>query len=446
MSGFNRNALLKAGLLARNQLSHVNGGCAWGSFVLANSNDIVLSPGFTTAAGFFWTNKSDDPLNTEGQADCFLSFGIAVYDGSAWQQGTVGSRALDNLSSAQKSGGFFRGSSCVCSVSTSASPGIAFELAVSSRTSTTLTLQLTSGAAPPSRIHYLLLSDQICTNAKGVTFNDNNTTGNQDVTSLSFQPNLLVALSTRDNNQLGGNTEFGDDDCGVGFYDGTNQFQCAHNFEAATTNPDAHRYFDSTRLYVQSNDGKNFFRYGQGAGFLSNGFTINVQAAPVIAWNRVVFALQLTNVKVLTFNTRTDGTGFNTGTIGFLPEGFLAMSHCTAESTSLTRDTDLKHTIGGGLDENRQSCIAGSMEDTTNPGEASNHTRYDCIYCRPDLAGGSEGRLAVTGMDATDIDLVMDDPDPDAAIVGLIAFGPAGEAGVPFLPLFKRQDNPLLRM
>lgn len=164
--------------------------------------------------------------------------------------------------------------------------------------------------------------------------------------------------------------------------------------------------------------------------FTADGFTIDItqdndDAYPFLALRGGSFAIK-------EFLTKTDGTDIVIP-IGFRMAGGIIVSHHTTESVDDdTTQLTLLGSHGVFSSPTERGCHFVYAEDGVPTMRTASGLRNDAVYARMTQAASPvvAGLGDIKQIDPTDLVLVMDDPDPDAAHGVLVAFGPVATAAL----------------
>ncbi len=164
--------------------------------------------------------------------------------------------------------------------------------------------------------------------------------------------------------------------------------------------------------------------------FTSDGFVVNVtqdndDAYPFLALRGGSFAIE-------EFVTKTDGADIVIP-VGFRASGGIIVSHHTTESVDDdTTQVTLLGSHGVFSSPTERGCHFVYDEDSEPTMRTASGLRNDSVYARMTQAASPvvAGLGDIKQIDPTDVVLVMDDPDPDAAHGVLIAFGPTATAAL----------------
>lgn len=165
--------------------------------------------------------------------------------------------------------------------------------------------------------------------------------------------------------------------------------------------------------------------------FDADGFTHNALEAPGSAHIAFYVALAGCRVGVTNVATRTDTTGDITATVlPVSPRALLFLSHAKATSTQDTLQNDNELSLGvaavpsvGGAPTQVAACVtdkwfAGAANSVIGTAHA-----FNACYVNMDQAGALEGRMQVLSVEPNGFTCRMDDADPGAARVGVMAIG-----------------------
>lgn len=144
--------------------------------------------------------------------------------------------------------------------------------------------------------------------------------------------------------------------------------------------------------------------------------------------------------RVDSFSTATDTTPFNGPALGFSPALALLTSVCRAASTADTPTDHAQMSAGSAVSASDRAALAVVDQDSPTTGNVGNAIEYDAVYINLSTTPAVQGLMDVATW-ADPIQFVMDDADPSAALVGLIAWGDA-PAGHIVTSQFNRGQRP----
>jgi len=146
--------------------------------------------------------------------------------------------------------------------------------------------------------------------------------------------------------------------------------------------------------------------------------------------------------------TRTDTTGFNGPTNGFIAEAALFASCNRAASTADTPTAHSAMSIGAGISTTERVAQSMFDQDATANCESAVAIAHDAVYTSITTADAQDGLMDITSVAADPWTLVMDDADATASFVGVASWGPnaGGAAATPHGPLGLPLNGPFGRL
>jgi len=385
----------------------------------AAGTTVPITVGFQPKVVIFWESGRTESTDTELLGNEQRGFGVAV---TPTDRRVICSQSQDAQSSAVVDRAH-RADAAICSMTTGGAIDGLGDL--SSMDANGFTLIIDDAFATDLRIHYLALGGSAITTAATGMFTEPAVAGNQDVTTVGFQPDAVVFFSAGIATDPPGTAT--DSKLMIGYAAGAGNPNDAVWIGAS----DDGQGTMVTRSYHRAGESVAMFDAGETVtdarasvtAWLSNGFTLNwVERAS----NRRVFYLALKggSYAVGDVLTRTtSGTVVETG-VGFSPVASLFLSHNKAQSTADTPQANDELSIGAfGSTANRG---AQCVNDWNGVGTSVVGTgvEHDELYCNMDGAGNPEGLMGIQSIDSDGFTLSMDLPDPAAEFVSYLAFGP----------------------
>lgn len=294
------------------------------------------------------------------------------------------------------------------------------------------------------RIHYMALGGADLTDAETGIFDESGSTGNRDITSVSFQPDCVLFISS--NSPSASSAGNADSGTMIGFATSSSERGVVlgvSNSGSSTMNTRAYSYSGECIARPASNILSIITRVDF-VSFLSNGFRLNGLEEGGGSSRTHYLALKGGNYKVGNLLTRTDGNDITESGFGFTPTGVLFLSHCKAESTQDTWDDDDEISIGAASATDERAAIGNIDEDNTANAEVALGQQHDGVYLNIATDDTAEGIMDLKSLDADGLTCVMDDADASAAIVHYLAFGPAAAVGTGVKNPLLMGRNPLI--
>jgi hypothetical protein len=279
------------------------------------------------------------------------------------------------------------------------------------------------------RVHYLALGGDSITNAKASHFTMANALGNQAVTGVGFQPDLVILAGRRSTSDANVWTAGSSFTIGAA-RSSTQRAVLANAIVDAAATTDTARYCNDIECYTTNPQGGGSTL--DRADFVSmdaDGFTVNWLEAG--AANRVHYlAIKGGNFLVgsLLTSTTLGATISETG-FGFAPSAVLMVSHGTSESVQDTKQTHFMLSVGAATGMAERVACALRDEDLVATENCASAVEYDEVYANLNTATDTiDGLMDLQSMDADGFTAVMDDADPAQSFVWYVAFGPAEAA------------------
>lgn len=373
---------------------------------------------------FWWTGQPTSVADVISEIDFRLGWGAASSTSARWTAATQS----DHGAATSATDRAFRTDACIASLTTAgAIDGLAD---LQSLDSGGFTLVIDDAFATGLRVSWLALGGSDLTGIHVGSFNSPNATGSFDVTTLSFQPEALLIVSTGSN--LTPTTQGA---LSIGAATAASQFCYAGTSRDSAGTASTRAYARSTNLfsaYSHAGTPPTIVDLASLSSFLSNGFRLSYAAATTAT---VLFvALRGAQFKVGSFVTQTDTTtpmaqaGF-----GFSPSAALLVSACRAESSAGTATADNEISVGAFTSTSSRNAQSVNDQDTPTTMDIGVALEHDCIYANISNAATKaiEGLMDVQSVDSGGFTAIMTDADPTANFVWYLAFGPAA-APLPF--------------
>lgn len=301
--------------------------------------------------------------------------------------------------------------------------GADFEADLASFDADGFTLNVTNLPAAQVIIHYLALAGDI-TGAKAGTFTANTSTGNQAVTGVGFQPELVLFLHARATALPTAATHFF---LGVGAMDSAgdqaSSFVMSENGAAAAN---VCVIQQTNTAIVAPTGGMAIDCEGDYVSMDSDGFTVNWTNAPASAWVIGYLALAGGDYHVYNDLQRTStGTEAYTGA-GFEPAAMLAFSvNDTADGAI---DTNLFKLTVGGTDGASEGYAWGGVTDNSDPSDTQQKTATDKTIAFCTVGSTTDAEADLQSFDNDGFTLDWTTADATAREFWGILFGPAAAA------------------
>lgn len=389
---------------------------------ILGSTIVITGVGFLPKVVFFWWSGRSESTDTIGRASSSRGFGAAA---SASDRRAVTSRSIDAAAAADT----YAGHDAAACIVTSTNTAIDGALDLQSMDADGFTLVVDDVMPRDLRVHYLALGGDSLTDIATGQFQEAAATGDQDVTSLSFQPDSVLFFSSgrtvappvgQGNNPLMIGAATGSSNQGV---------WCGRSRNAQSTIV-ADTYCTAGEcIALISSTASTVTCRADFSQFLSNGFRINW--AEVTAGGRYIFyvALKGGNYRVDNLLTQTDTvTDIVESGFGFQPSSALFVSSGKIESTSDTTQADDKLSIGAFSGLTARGAQGTLDENALADSEVTTAIELDEVYVNIAADSTVQGLMDVKSVDSDGFTMIMDDADPAQAFVWYMAFGSAAGA------------------
>jgi hypothetical protein len=294
----------------------------------------------------------------------------------------------------------------------------------------TIVVDIDAATASATRVHVLCLGGDDITNVETNSFTKAAATGNQAVTGVGFQPDMVFFLTTGEAGPLP------DSDSAARYSLGaarsSSQQVVLHAFSEdaiAASNTDRYSRFDECVLARINGTFAN--QRGSLVSLDADGFTINwlegTTAIPVL-----YLAIKGGGWHIGNSATATSLTTVATSGYGFTPKGVMVLSHCrTAQNTAGVMAVDMTLSVGAADSPTSRGCHSNFEFDASGTSNIFQGISYDEVYQNLTGGGGMVGEMDLQSLDADGVTFVMDDADPTARVFGYIGFGdtPAAAGG-----------------
>lgn len=277
-------------------------------------------------------------------------------------------------------------------------------------------------------IHYLAIGGSDLTNVASVTVAEPGATGNQNITTVGFQP-----------------------DCAIGFMGGHGAVNAADTFSSWGIGVAAGSTPNGAILIGNSDDGAgtsetmSYCRAGEFlagcftnavsdratlTAWLSNGFTLN-WAERTAGFNARVLCLKGGSYVVGDILSQTGTSNTAETGVGFTPKALLVGSHNKTQSTSDTTQNGDERSLGFATGAASRSAAGIHDKDALGTIDIGVDQRTDAMYTNQSTAATTvvEGLMDLVSLDSDGFTFVMDDADPAQAFVWYLAMGDAVTTG-----------------
>lgn len=388
---------------------------------------------FQPEAILFWWGggtSATDAVETGGSH--FVGMGAATGTTARWAIATVADDATGGNSNTAKR---YSDAACVL-LSLGNGTGNDGALDLQSFDTDGFTLVVDTQCAVSLRVHYLALAGDATTNAEAGSFTTASATGNAQF-STGFQPEFVMITGTGQINTApngGGSAKLS---VGMATSTSARGVVYAGSQDNAATTVDA-RYGYLGEVYV-GRDGVTVAgdALRARADFVSfdatPGVTLDYLETGFGGTGHTAFYLALAGGDYLVgdLSTATNTTPFSESGFGFKPAGVFLASHGKTQSTQNTQEDHALLCLGAfsATDARAASCSRSETGISSNS-NVTTAVEHDACYVRLDTSTDTVvGVMDVDSIDSGGFTVVMDDADPDAAMVLYAAFGPAAATG-----------------
>lgn len=398
-----------------------------GSFAVSSSQGatstiVVSGLGFTPKLVLFFWNGRSDTVDANGRADPRRGFGAASGTSARRCIGGFSKDATINLDN----GGSGRDDACVVETNGTAVTGL---LDLNSFDADGFTMIVDDQFVNSQRIFYLAIGGNTVL-AKVGTVNITTGTGNLGFTDPAFLPTGLLlfgrSMISTDLNILTQPESFH-----MGFGTSSTKRWTAGGSENAGSDVAASYWIGSEICSNVRFNGSAVDVTGRAdlVSFDSTGFTLNrLETFGALGPHTFYVAIQGAKCEVVNITTQTDTTtDIVVSGLSVRPKALVLLSHAKAASTTDTVQNNdewslgvVAETPGGGAPLQR---AMGIIVANGAGAEAGNAIAYNAAYVNLDTAAAVEGKLRVTSLEIDGFRARMDDADPSAAAVGVLAIG-----------------------
>lgn len=391
---------------------------------------VVSDTGFQPEAIIFWWSGRSESVDAVGRGIVNRGYGFAT---GATSRAAVASNSAD-ASASSNTAKLHREDCCIAVVDSGGTVNGIIDF--QSFDTGGFTLVVDDVMPRDQRIHYLALAGDI-TNAAVGGFTSAGVIGDQDITSLAFQPDFALFISSFD-------TVVPSDSAAarmiIGAAVSSSQMATMSNVsrDAQVTMDTYSTANDAEVIAVMSTTALSVSERATFVSFLSNGFRINwTEAANARPFT--FLALKGGNYSVGSILTQTDTTTDITKTgLGFKPSAVLLFSTGKAEDAVNTGSDHDRWSIGAVDSSLGQGAQASLDEDATLDSEVTTAIEFGNCYVNIATDSTVQGLMSVTALGSDGFTARMSDADPGQAFVGFIAFGPGEGTKAP--PPFHRRN------
>jgi len=283
------------------------------------------------------------------------------------------------------------------------------------------------------RVHALGIGGADLSDVVGGNFTKQAGTGDQDITSLAWEPGLVIFFSSCQTGMAG--TVAADSSYCIGAACSSSQqfvLLGGSNDGAATSNTvsyctDAECIALPAAAVNSTTDRATF------VGTLSNGFRINwlenAGSSEIVSF----LAFRGAGFKIASGLTQTDTTTDVVISTPFVPRAGMVFSHCMAESTADTVQDDDVWSVGGFSSTSDERCMSVTDDDAAGTAIVSTGVSHDAVYQHLNPADGTVlGEMVVQAMGSSSVTFRMSDADNAQNFFATIIFGDRPLAPPPF--------------
>lgn len=407
-----------------------------GSFMITGtlSTQQSINVGFQPKAILFWVNGRTNTTDASGRANHQRGFGAAT---SPTDRRFIASLAQDTPTAMVTNE--TQGSAACLGITTTAD-AIDGLLDIQSIDANGFTVIVDDAFTANYIVQYLALGGDEITNATTGQFTAPLAAGQQDVTSLSFQPDCVIFFSSGQTTT--NNTVRPDSKITIGAADSSSQFVWAGGSNDGAGTSQAVSYSNSTECIVTMGGAvATLENVAAFLGFLSNGFSVNWQLTTVAVVTFFI-AFKGGSIKAGSLLTQTDTTTDIVETLGFSPSAALFVSDTKAESVVDTFSDDDEWSMGAFSSTSQRGAMSTTDDDAAPTAIVSTGISYDEVYQNLNAnTGAVEGEMDIKSINSNGFTCIMDDADPSQAFVWYVAWGstPAAPASI-IQPIFSDDE------
>jgi hypothetical protein len=373
------------------------------STAAAGNTVAVSGVGFQPKVIFFWWSGITGSADAASGGNHKRGFGVAASPTSRWE---VDGQA-ENAQGISDCDSSFRTDACIATrTTTNTTDGL---MDLQSMDSDGFTLVIDDAFATDIRVHYLALGGDDITDVATGTLTEPSSTGNQDITSLSFQPNFVLFGSISD--ASGSPAAQNDSPIMVGAAASSNQRGVLNTGAAnGEETMDAKSY-----LYGGECVGMFSGTLGSTNGradlvqFLSNGFRLNWLEVSGTSHIVAFVAIKGGRFRMggITIPT-TSSTQIAVSGLGFSPKATLLLSHGKAQDTQDTVTADDRYIVGAFTGTSERGCQSAFDEDAQASSDIEMMVEHDQCLARLLTGASVEGLVDVQSIDSDGFTLVTE--------------------------------------
>lgn len=372
---------------------------------------VVSGLGFQPKVVLFWWSGRTDTVDAAGRANAKRGFGAAVTATDRRYSTTLAQDTPTSMVTNRMQG------NAACIGVTTTADAIDGLMDLQSMDAGGFTLVVDDVFTLDYRIHYLALGGTDIVNVATGEFQKITTTGDQDITSVAFQPNFLLMFGSKqgtNNNSVSADANMM---ISVAKASGTgNQFVYMGGSNDAAANAQSISYgFDAEVIALPASAITTIDTRATFSSFLSNGFRINFAEnsdATAHFFNFVAFNFTSADyVAVGDLLTQTDTTtDIVESGLGFSPVAAMFVSHGNAKSTQDTSQDDDMWSCGAFSSTSARAACATADDDAAGTAVVTTAIEHDAVLVNIDEAAGTvEALMDIKSVDSGGFTCIMDD-------------------------------------
>lgn len=393
---------------------------------IVGTTQAITGVGFQPKAILFWTFGSNSAGNqTTNAQDARCSFGFAA---SPTLRGCTAWFIADNVATMDTSQAT-RADCCICSVAGAAITG-RWDLQSFDSDGFTLIVDQDPPAGDNRRIVALCLGGTDIVNATTGQWNTPGATGNQDITGLGFQPDIVFFIADGEDGPLPVAHTFAAWCLGVA-KSAAEQAVGWGEAQDASANSITSRYarYDECLLFYDDTLSQHRATF---VSMLSDGFRVNWLASPQAGQPIQYLAIKGGSYRIGNGLTATSLTTVVTSGYGFAPKAVLVSSPlATAVSAAGTPNANLNWSIGAADSPTSRAAHATNEQNGQATSDVWFSQLLDAIYSNISAGAGVVGIMDVQSFDSDGVTFVMDDADPTQRVFGYLGIGDSPAGGPP---------------
>ena len=268
-------------------------------------------------------------------------------------------------------------------------------------------------------------------NAEVGTFNSSASTGDQDITSLSFRPDA-VFMFANERSTTGSQADFVlSIGAAAGKSDIVNAVSGVFSEDDVTTS-DETSYCRLGECAIRMGPLGTVIKRGSVTDWLSNGFRINWAEVDGSTTDYVFLAIQTapgSGFEIISGTTATNTSPFSVECSTVSPSVGIVVSCCRAQSSSDTPTSDTQISFGAFTGTSTSYSLGfHALGGDTVDMDVGDAIDYDSVYVNVNASGSIVGEMDVTGISGKTIEFTMSNADPSASFFWALV---GGEVRVP---------------